>query len=36
MNWILRLIMQDAMHFSWPTAKALYEEVGIDVEMGLL
>ena len=33
---ILQNIMQDAMDFSWPGARTLYESVGVDVEMGML
>ena len=29
-------IMQDAMEFSWPNARSFYEQVGINVEMGMI
>ena len=33
---MLRNIMHDAMEFTWPSARAFYETVGLDVEMGML
>ena len=33
---MLMNIMQDAMEFSWPSARNFYEQVGINVEMGMI
>ena len=36
MNRILRMMMQDAMDFSWSNARALYQMIGIEVEQGTM